>query len=275
VNAKARVFLGFMLATLGVLVLAAPGAAGSRGSGLFRERTQPAAEEARAAWALGSESSLLAQRVIEETEKEKKAPERQPRGLKSPPKAFLMSAAVPGAGELYGGKKRGFVFLGVEVMAWSAYYFYHSSGRDKEDEYISFADGHYSTDRLASTECGRPLEAAMLDSLKQANPQHFYEDISKYEWALCGWKDLEILPDSSFYSADREKYREMRSKSNELLRKARYFTMFALLNHVLSSIDAVRVVRDYNEKLTKKTGLSLKYRFAGNGVYGGVAYRFD
>jgi hypothetical protein len=222
------------------------------------------------------EASLFAQRVIEEEEKEKeKKQKKEEQVLKSPPKAFMMSVLVPGTGELYAGKKRGFVFIGLEVAAWAAYYFYHDSGKDKEAEFERFADLHYSTSKLADPDdCNDATAAARLDSLRQVDPQHYYEDLGKYDKFICGWTDVVLTPDSTYYSANRMTYRSMRSKSNDLLRTARYFTMIALLNHVVSAIDAVKAVRGYNEALTKKTGLRLEYQVASNHARIGVAYKF-
>ena len=67
-------------------------------------------------------------------------------------KAFLMNLAVPGAGHLYAGQKRGFVNLGLEGMAWAAYLYYHDRGKSKEKEFETYADGHWDYARWDSTE---------------------------------------------------------------------------------------------------------------------------
>ena len=73
--------------------------------------------------------AFLAQRAIREKEEDRKSEEKAAQAKpKSPGKALLFSAAVPGTGQLYNGAKRGFVYLGVEALSWFAYFSFHSSG---------------------------------------------------------------------------------------------------------------------------------------------------
>ena len=58
-------------------------------------------------------------------------------------KAFLMNLAIPGAGHVYAGEKRGFVHLGLEGVAWAAYLYYHDRGKAKEKEFETYADRHW------------------------------------------------------------------------------------------------------------------------------------
>jgi hypothetical protein len=53
-------------------------------------------------------------------------------GWKNPAPASLMSAVVPGTGQLYAGSKRGYIFLGVEAVAVMAFVKYRNDSHDKE-----------------------------------------------------------------------------------------------------------------------------------------------
>ena len=64
--------------------------------------------------------------------------------LKSPRKAFFLSFIFPGLGEAYVGSKRGFVFLGVEGLAWWMYLTNNREGKDIENDYQKFADRYWT-----------------------------------------------------------------------------------------------------------------------------------
>ena len=66
--------------------------------------------------------------------------------------AMLLSAAVPGLGQIYAGGTRGYVvggtMLAVEALALSQYFSNNSKGDDAKDDYERFADSHYDRDRF-------------------------------------------------------------------------------------------------------------------------------
>jgi hypothetical protein len=64
---------------------------------------------------------------------------------KSPGRAFLLSAVLPGAGELYAGAKwRALAFVGVEAFSWLMYFNRKNRGDDLETKYIEFADANWT-----------------------------------------------------------------------------------------------------------------------------------
>jgi hypothetical protein len=202
-------------------------------------------------------SLLLAQKAIEEpTPTAKKEGEEPSQTEKSQGKAFIFSALVPGSGELYVGAKRGYIFLGVEAVAWTSSYFFHKSGKQKEDEYLDFADNHWSFERLppiGGTCSGSPYTAdrdSLIRYFYEHNKQHFYEDIGKQPFYQCGWDSPQNLGS----------YLDMRDKSNWLLKNSDYAIMAALVNHVVSAIDALRLARNYNANLGHGMKLNLKLK---------------
>ena len=203
-------------------------------------------------------SLLLAQKAIEEPAPAAKKEGEEPSQVeKSQGKAFIFSALVPGSGELYVGAKRGYIFLGVEAIAWTSSYFFHKSGKQKEDEFLDFADNHWSFDRLPAvgdTTCnGSPYTKERDDMIHYFyvyNKQHFYEDIGKQPFYQCAWDSPENLG----------AYLDMRDKSNWLLKNSDYAIMAAVVNHVVSAIDALRLARNYNANLGHGMKLNLKLK---------------
>jgi len=203
---------------------------------------------------------LLAQKAIEEparkTEKEK--PSEALETEKAPAKAFVFSLLIPGSGELYVGAKRGYIFLGVEAIAWTSSYFLRKSGQKKEDEYFDFADAHWSFAKLGQPgdSCswtGTRLTEDQLDMLVYFyghNKQHFYEDIGKQPFYVCGWDSRTNL----------KTYLDMRDKSNWLLKNSNYAIMAAVVNHVISAVDALRLARNYNANLGHGVRLNFKLK---------------
>ncbi len=64
---------------------------------------------------------------------------------KSPGVAFLLSAAIPGAGEFYAGARyRAIAFASVEAISWAVYFNQKSTGNKIEKSYKHFANNHWS-----------------------------------------------------------------------------------------------------------------------------------
>jgi len=205
-----------------------------------------------------SAEALLAQRAIRDKEKKEEAKEMERAGEikpKSPGKALLFSAVVPGSGQLYNGAKRGFVYMGVEALSWFAYFSFHKAGDDKEVEFERYADGHWDIDRLkaavSDTTCPDPVpnqdDIERLEEFRDSNEQHYYEDIGKLDVYQCGWDN----------QANRDAYRDMRQESNRLLTNARRATTLAFINHIASAVDAFLLTKKYNKHLGQ--GIDLKF----------------
>ncbi len=64
---------------------------------------------------------------------------------KNPKAAFVMSAVIPGAGQIYAKSYiKAAAFLAVEVAAWTYYAQNNSEGRRIEAEFQAYADTHWS-----------------------------------------------------------------------------------------------------------------------------------
>jgi hypothetical protein len=167
----------------------------------------------------------------------------------------LLSAAVPGAGELkMGGTKRAIAFFAAEVFGWWQVFRNRADGLDERDAYESFADEHWSIRDWFINNLGYPpdnlteeeINAAIEEECFQWQPrnedkQHYYENIGKYECFVFGWDDYrDASPD---YTYHRDIYRAMRSSSNHDLNQARNYLAFNIVTRLVSMVDTAFMVR--------------------------------
>jgi hypothetical protein len=192
--------------------------------------------------------------------------ELKPIKRKSVKKAFFLSLAVPGAGEYYVGQKkytRG--FLAAEAVIWSLALFSRCQGAMWKDDYIAFA----------AAEAG-------------ANPSRkddlYYQNI--YEWPNSDWYNeyqwaeaRDLYPDDpdaqAAYVADKlysgadawewqsaeewDRFRNLRVKSESAYRRVTYAAGTALLNHMLSAVNAARLAKSHNNRLAKRKRITMDF----------------
>jgi hypothetical protein len=256
---------------------------------------------------------ILAQRAIDE-EPPKKKPEEPPvpeevkpetapeleeaaavesAERKSPARAFLLSALLPGLGELYVGSPRGYVFMGVEAATWITYASYKSSSNSKEEELFDYADKHFSIGAFSDNCVGQPgqpcSEAVQtIEGFYADDRAEYYEIISKNPIYKPGWgvdvdeqgnftyengsppdcpggscnddfrtwvSDQAAKQDEHYAS-----YNELRDDRNSLDKTARGMTMVALVNHLVSAWDAFALARGFNASLPGATQMKVKFK---------------
>lgn len=222
------------------------------------------------------------------------APPSEPADAKSPRRAFLLSAVLPGAGEFYAGApKRAIGFFGVEALALGAYFTWKGKGDDIEQEFRNVANANW--DPVAYLEWRTSTRASRYSSITHALPcssfvagggevkstlkgcgdrqtQQYYELLGKYNQFIAGWDDV-VRTDSnspvqptdidsveSFSSQKRFKYEDRRNDSNVYLKRASNVLGLILVNHALSAIDAARAARLHGSG--KAAALEKRTRFA-------------
>jgi hypothetical protein len=208
---------------------------------------------------------------------------------KLPGRAMLLSAVIPGTGQLYAGAKiRGAVFLALEAAGWTAFAMYQTKGKDKEDEYEQFADDHWlrgdywaAVQEIATTNgftgdvtqtpwseliAGNYLPPNFTHELPSSNTQQYYEMIGKYLSQFgFGWDDGYDDPDTTLYWDGRFEdnnptvYNNMRYDSNKLLDNATIALEIVLVNHVISALDAGFLVRRQNKRAVE-TSLNVEQK---------------
>ncbi len=107
---------------------------------------------------------------------------------KSPLLAAVMSAAVPGAGEVYAGRWwRGLAHFGLEVTSWAFYFHYDSRGDDQTARFERYANQNWDVTKYAQW-----LNIYWLD-LTSASPITIDPDESKNPWERVNWSEIHAI----------------------------------------------------------------------------------
>ncbi|NOY78381.1 MAG: hypothetical protein GXO76_10995 [Calditrichaeota bacterium] len=187
---------------------------------------------------------------------------------KSPKKALLFSALLPGAGEFYAESYwKSALFAGIEVGSWVAYAHYQKKGVNLESDFKRYADQNWSYDRWKQWYDNLPDDEkqAFSHTLPSTKTQQYYEMIGKYMEFNAGWDDVKN-PDPDIAKQDTSKkslnYMEMRERSNRALKVATAMTAVVLANHVLSAVDAAWTAKVF--KKTVKQKVEIEYIYLNN-----------
>jgi hypothetical protein len=161
-------------------------------------------------------------------------------------KPILLSALVPGLGEASMGYKRGYAMIALDIASWIGVKHYHDQGAQKRDDYIDYANVHWSETRLAgafgdnfnefagSYYYGSTMgdssdyETLSLWVSKEDDFREYYENLGKWDQFVFGWDDFTDprlwagpsattadLKDDPRVSEHRIAFRDMRAASNE------------------------------------------------------------
>lgn len=180
--------------------------------------------------------------------------------------AIISSAILPGTGELilYTSSKdigtlvRAPIFVTLDVLFWYGYHHNHSEGKDIKQEYMDFADEHWSEDRFlvqhpccldegecptwqdynylgAIGYCSAETQDFFLYTPKEADEEEYYENIGKYNAFAYGWDDWAGQPDK--WTPNRTYYWDLRKESDKYLLRGDQFVMLLIINRVVSVVD--------------------------------------
>ena len=203
---------------------------------------------------------------------------------KSPVLAGIMSALVPGSGELYlGDYLKAGIFFAVDVALIATAISYNNKGDNKEAEFKAFADAHWSVVKYADyliqhkDELGIPddaeipinrdgnlppwehiqdwsalnyAETPFSHHLPPHGDQQYYEEIGKYNQYSSGWDEFDPQVDG-FRDVPQimKDYAKMRGDANSAYNIASKIVIGVYVNHLLSAIDAVWSAHRYNDNL--------------------------
>ena len=216
--------------------------------------------------------TLALQDTVTEDEEATETAEGAYADYQSAGKAALFSAVVPGSGQLYAGsywKTLGFV--AIEAASWYMYIHYNQRGKDIEDQFEIYADTHWSEDRywdwiaLQSGVSRDDITALRAwehehfsHGLHEQKDQQYYEMIGKYDQFNYGWDDVDaalIGEDIPYWrdhrSGNRLYYEGLRSDSNQAFKNATTGVTVAIVNHLISALDAAWTVSRHNKKLAE------------------------
>jgi hypothetical protein len=198
---------------------------------------------------------------------------------KSPEKAFLLSLAVPGLGQLYyGSKMKPVFFAGAEAAAWLFRAHFNNSGDQMIADYEAFNQAHWSQtsygDYLEAEYGYRDDDSIQVQEISHHLPdtktQQYYEMTGKYSQFAWGWDDA-VFHDSTLseliaaggppaitsddlapYSARRIAYEDARGAANQEHRKADRMLAVIMLNHVVSAFEAYFTTKRRNSSTEEK-----------------------
>ena len=218
---------------------------------------------------------------------------------KSPWLAAGLSLVVPGAGEFYADNYwRSAAFFAVEIAAWTVAYIYDKKADRQNDFFQSFADQHWSVVRygqyaetalnppnkpynwlIPNTEGAYPWQRvnwAELNrmerdiggyyshTLPRYGEQQYYELIGKYPQFNQGWDDSP--PTFNYGDALTARftwYADQRGKANSFYETATTWVTIAIVNHIVSAVDAAFAVGSYNGGLHASIGTRMIPTVAG------------
>ena len=195
--------------------------------------------------------------------------------------SVLCSALLPGLGELYlyretrdnGILARVPFFLAAEGYLWYGYAHNHSKGKDLKQDYMDYADEHWSLDRfLEQHPCCAGLGGCVdweeynsecsgdyfyfLYTPREMDEEEYYENIGKYDAFVFGWDDWDSQPDN--WTPHRTYYWSLRDESDKYLLRADRHLMLLIVNRVVSMLDAGLLAYRMGEDDAEGWSLELK-----------------
>jgi hypothetical protein len=179
---------------------------------------------------------------------------------KSIKRAFFMSLAIPGAGEYYVGAKRYAAgFLTAEGLIWGFALVSKFQGEMWRSDYRNFAA------QQAGANYGRDDDNYYRDIYEYPNSDWFNEDQwrqAREQYPNDPQAQAAFVAGRLYTAADGwrwateddwNRYRSLRVKSRKTLQRISYAAGSALLNHLLSAVNAARLARSYNFRHARKT----------------------
>lgn len=218
--------------------------------------------------------------------------------------AGLMSAAIPGAGEIYAGNYwKAALFASIEAACIATSIIYNRKADEKTKEFQDYANANWSVVRYAEwlneyadelgagsapkinidpdqskapwervnfTEVNAVEEQVKTFSHKLVayGEQQYYELIGKYHQYNHGWADSD--PGTSEYFGNLSPmfliYKDMHIEPDKIYQVASTAIVILVTNHILSALDAAWTTSRYNKHLKASLGIA-ETNYLGRIVY--------
>ena len=217
---------------------------------------------------LGTQTLPTEQSEIPATESRQGALNIEP--TKSPTKAFLYSALVPGAGQLYIGAKRGYLQILAEVGLLAAYFITRSDAQSLREEYKDLVRDNVVFEGPTRIDHWDEIED-FEHATQYENWDHDYDSettrarTGKWHWKREGDAFIDRPARDVPASKVRLEAYDLRMDANDKFQLAKTFLGIAILNHVVSAIDARIAAKGYNKK-HRSLGLDLQTTFSPRNV---------
>ena len=171
---------------------------------------------------------------------------------RSEPRAFALSAVIPGAGQAYVGQKRAWIYAVTEAAGWTTRWLYLRRGRELADEAAAYAGSpmdpasRWSFERWEAATNGDSRE---LRALYDYDRNVFYDRLAHDPGLLSGW--------TSDATATRTPFTDLREVADDRLRVSHYSGTLLWINHLVSAFDALLAARLNNMSLGQDTRLGM------------------
>ena len=181
--------------------------------------------------------------------------ELQPR--KSPNEAFLYSLVIPGMGQLYTGAKRGYIYAAAEVGFLTTYFILWNSAENTRDDYRDIVREHVVFIGPGSFEDWDPIEDFEHAADHETWNHKYDSEAARQRTGKWYWEDLnpdlknenhEDLQKRDLGSKYRLGASELRQKANDTFERAKFFLGLAILNHVVSAVEARITTKRFNSR---------------------------
>ena len=177
--------------------------------------------------------------------------------LKSPNRAFLYSLLIPGSGQLYLGAKRGYLYIAAEVGLLAAHFVTRSDAENTRESYREHVRAHVAFEGPSKIHQWDPIEDYEHATLFDNWHNIYTEDGSGEPLDRVGvwyWTDRQAFKDEDregkHDSPQRLIARGLREEANDKFERARTFMGIAILNHVISAVEARIAAKRQNGKYT-------------------------
>lgn len=218
--------------------------------GAFAQTLHEAEAQSELAWQSMPTNPVPSQRP-QTPSGESQKPQNTP-GAKSPWAAVGYSLLLPGAGHVYAGHSgRAKIFLGAEAVIWSAALIFDRREAWKSDDAVNYAVAHAQLKPEGKDD-------QFLEALE------FYQNRAEYNTAgRVIDPSRPYIPETAdtYWQWDdttsREAYRDLRNSADAAGRNRTFAFYAALLNRVVASVDAFRLVKHQNSSSRNKEGLKV------------------
>ena len=166
---------------------------------------------------------------------------------KSPNEAFLYSLVIPGMGQLYTGAKRGYIYTAAEVGFLATFFILRNSAANTRDDYRDVVRDHVSFIGAGSFEDWDPIEDFEHATQYETWNHDYDSEATRARTGKWYWGDLNPdlknenhrdLEERGLGSKYRLEAFDLREKANDTFERAKFFLGLAMLNHVVSAVEA-------------------------------------
>lgn len=236
---------------------------------------------ASTSFGLSSDLRLSAQPVAAILAQASSEPSSTPRLSpgKSYPQAFFRSLLVPGWGEAYAGARgEAQVFFLVEGAIWAGYIGFHVQGNVLKDDYRVYAAAHAGantdgkSDEYLKNLGQYPTTDDYDEAVRRRAREMFYGNPAQEQEYIR----THLYSETDAWSWDSENtfayYHSLRVRSLNAYKRGEQLVGVALLNRLISAIEAVRQVRNFNrEQKESEAPWDLRLGVSPDPLYPGVS----